>query len=260
MVPSTSRIKVQQRSKHYLIFAVHSSRALLWVDSSTQKRCLPRVHVVLGFAGQLQGFPVSAHVPSLWIVDGEHVPTGHEPGLQISQLQVVQRQHVLLVSLLLVLEPRQRLRGQNEPVVAASSLHDAHIVDRHVPLADDLVAQFPAGFLGVLASLIRRTRKQASIFSIQLGSAHNQAYLANPIKSSWFVFMYASSQSMITMIWSLHLCSFSRIYVVIIRSVSSLSRGYRFICNTEENRVQITRSSQPTRLALGTGNLTNEEV
>jgi hypothetical protein len=39
-------------------------------------------------------------VPPLRVVDGEHVPPGHEAGLEVPQLQAVQRQHVLLVFLL----------------------------------------------------------------------------------------------------------------------------------------------------------------
>ena len=39
---------------------------------------------------------------------------------------------------LLVLEPGERLRGEDEPVVAAAALHDPQVVDRHVALADHL--------------------------------------------------------------------------------------------------------------------------
>ena len=40
---------------------------------------------------------VLEYVPALRIVDGEHVPPGHEAGLNVAQLEPVQRQHVLLV-------------------------------------------------------------------------------------------------------------------------------------------------------------------
>jgi len=54
-------------------------------------------------------------------------------------------------------------------------------------------------------------------------------YLANPIKSSWFVFIYASWTSTSKMSWSLAFCSRSRIRVLTIRSVSSRSWGKRAI-------------------------------
>ena len=56
------------------------------------------------------------------------------------------------------------------------------------------------------------------------------AYLANPMKSSWFVFMYASWIFTSSINWSFVFCSFSRIFVLTILSVSSLKWGYRAIC------------------------------
>jgi hypothetical protein len=46
---------------------------------------------------QVSNLEVLEDVPALRIVDGEHVAPGHEAGLQVAQLQLVQRQHVLLV-------------------------------------------------------------------------------------------------------------------------------------------------------------------
>ena len=40
------------------------------------------------------------YVAPFWIVDGEHVPARHEAGLDVPELEPVQRQHVLLVLLL----------------------------------------------------------------------------------------------------------------------------------------------------------------
>lgn len=54
-------------------------------------------------------------------------------------------------------------------------------------------------------------------------------HLANPMKSSWLVFMYANSQSLRMRSWSLQSCSLCLTKVVIIRSVSSRRRGYRDI-------------------------------
>ena len=43
---------------------------------------------------------VLEHVPSLGAVEGEHEAPGHEGGLDVSELQLVQGQHELLVFLL----------------------------------------------------------------------------------------------------------------------------------------------------------------
>lgn len=56
-----------------------------------------------------------------------------------------------------------------------------------------------------------------------------RTHFANPMKSSWLVFMYASSQSISKTSWSLHFCSRERTCDIIIRSVSSRRRGYRDI-------------------------------
>ena len=55
---------------------------------------------------------------------------------------------------LVILEPRERLRGEYEPVVPGSALHDAQVVDGHVALADHLVAKLAPRLLGVLGRVL----------------------------------------------------------------------------------------------------------
>lgn len=103
--------------------------------------------------------------------------TRHEALLQVTQLQAVERQHVLLLAFLnkaklrhfkiiclqnfhglnliithlFVLEPGDALGGENEPVVPGAALHNAQIVYAHEALADHLIAKcVSAGFIGVL--------------------------------------------------------------------------------------------------------------
>ena len=51
---------------------------------------------------------------------------------------------------LVILVPRERLGREDEPVVPGAAPHEAQVVDGHVALADDLVAELAAGLLGVL--------------------------------------------------------------------------------------------------------------
>ena len=61
---------------------------------------------------------------------------------------------------LFVLEPGEALGGKDEPVVPAPALHDAEVVDGHIALPDDLVAQLPASLFGILArGLSTETRR-----------------------------------------------------------------------------------------------------
>ena len=76
------------------------SIALFWIYTGPKEGSLPGVNVVLAFTGQVQGLEVLEDVPALRVVDGKHVPPGHEATLQVSQFQPVQGQHVLLVFLL----------------------------------------------------------------------------------------------------------------------------------------------------------------
>lgn len=73
------------------------------------------------------------------------MPPRHKTLLDIPQFQPVQRQHVLFLALLFVLVPRNALRRQNEPIISGTALHYAQIVDAHVTLANDLVAEGTAG-------------------------------------------------------------------------------------------------------------------
>ena len=69
---------------------------------------------------------------------------GEEARLQISELEALEREHVSLLPLVLVLEPGQALRGQHEPQVLGAAPHYAHAaVQAEEALANDLVARFP---------------------------------------------------------------------------------------------------------------------
>ena len=74
--------------------------ALLRVDAGPQEGGFPGVHVVLVLARQVQSLEVFEDVPALAAVELEHVAPRHEGGLDVAQLQLVQRQHELLVFLL----------------------------------------------------------------------------------------------------------------------------------------------------------------
>lgn len=69
------------------------------------------------------------------------------------------------------------------------------------------------------------------LISISKYPTKTNTYFANPIKSSWFVFIYANSQSIKSNSCSLQCCSLCRMCDVIIRSVSSRKRGYLDIYN-----------------------------
>lgn len=45
------------------------------------------------------------------------------------------------------LEPGERLRGEDKPVIASTALHEAKVGDAHVALTDDLVTQLVARLL-----------------------------------------------------------------------------------------------------------------
>ena len=83
-----------------LSVSVGGLRALLGVDAGPEEGGLPRVDLVLRLAGELEGLEVLVDVAVLGVVDGEHVPAGHEPGLDVAELQLVEREHELLVLLL----------------------------------------------------------------------------------------------------------------------------------------------------------------
>ena len=103
-IPNTSPNKDQEQSilrrETHLSFAILHLGALLRVDASSEEGCLPGVDFVLSLARQLQDFEVLVDVPVLRVVDGEHVAAGHEPRLDVAQLQSVEGQHEFLVTLL----------------------------------------------------------------------------------------------------------------------------------------------------------------
>lgn len=74
--------------------------------------------------------------------------SGHETLFDIPQLEPVQGQHVLLLSFLLVLEPGYVLGGQHEPVIPRAAFHYAQVMDAHISLTNDLVAQSAAAPFG----------------------------------------------------------------------------------------------------------------
>ena len=71
---------------------------------------------------------------------------------------------------LFVFEPRQRFGSENEPIIPGTSFHQAQIMDGHVALANDLVAQFSSGFFRALACIGGTLKKKPfyywSLFSI----------------------------------------------------------------------------------------------
>jgi hypothetical protein len=145
--------------KNYL-FSVLLFCLFFRIHTGSQEGCLPRIHLVQGLATQFQLFVVLVDVPAVRIEQSEHVPPGHEPLLDIPQLEPVQRQHVLLLALLLVLEPGDVLRGEDEPVVPGAALHDPQVVNAHVPFSDDLVAECAArSRLGRVLRLVLRAAK-----------------------------------------------------------------------------------------------------
>lgn len=62
------------------------------------------------------------YVPAFRVEECEHVSPRHEALFEVAQLESVEWQHVLLLTLLLVLVPGDALRRQHEPVVAGASL------------------------------------------------------------------------------------------------------------------------------------------
>jgi hypothetical protein len=163
--------------KNYL-FSVLLFCLFFRIHTGSQEGCLPRIHLVQGLATQFQLFVVLERrkrstktdrtsertylvdVPAVRIEQSEHVPPGHEPLLDIPQFEPVQRQHVLLLALLLVLEPGDVLRGEDEPVVPGAALHDPQVVNAHVPFSDDLVAECAArSRLGRVLRLVLRAAK-----------------------------------------------------------------------------------------------------
>ena len=93
-------IKNIDSSSHLSLGSAGVHAALLRVDAGPQEGGFPRVHVVLVLARQVQGLEVLEDVPALAAVELEHVAPRHEGGLDVAQLQLVQRQHELLVFLL----------------------------------------------------------------------------------------------------------------------------------------------------------------
>lgn len=97
--------------------------AFIRVDTSPEEGGLPAVHFLLGVTGQLDLTQIFVHIPGgrthnssaqirkikdehdivktspplFCIEDGKDVLAGHEAFFHIPQLQVVQRQHVLLL-------------------------------------------------------------------------------------------------------------------------------------------------------------------
>lgn len=67
---------------------------------------------------------------------------------------------------LFVFEPRQRFGSENEPIIPGTSFHQAQIMDGHVALANDLVAQFSSGFFRALAC-IGGTLKKKTILLLE---------------------------------------------------------------------------------------------
>ena len=67
----------------------------------------------------------------------------------------------------------------------------------HVPFPYDLVTQLPASLFGVLGTSLCAVvfEEQDTINAAILGETF-KPYLAKPMQSSWFVFMYANSLSM----------------------------------------------------------------
>lgn len=71
--------------------------------------------------------------------NGKRVTLGEHAGLEIAQLELVQRQHELLLGLGVVLVPRQALGSQHEPEVLRTALDLGHaVVQAQVALADEL--------------------------------------------------------------------------------------------------------------------------
>ena len=69
-------------------------------DPMSEKQCGVNVLNVLVVDDGVAHLEVLEHVPSLGAVEGEHEAPGHEGGLDVSELQLVQGQHELLVFLL----------------------------------------------------------------------------------------------------------------------------------------------------------------
>lgn len=80
----------------------------------------------------------------------------HESLFDVAELETVKRQHVLFVTLLFVFVPGNTFGGQHEPVISGAALHNTQVVDAHVALPDDLVAEGAArsGFRGVLRLIL----------------------------------------------------------------------------------------------------------
>ena len=131
-------IKNIDSDSHLSLGSAGVNAALLRVDAGPQEGGFPGVHVVLVLARQVQSLEVFEDVPALAAVELEHVAPRHEGGLDVAQLQLVQRQHELLVFLLrsghqryipahlfrqylFILEPGQTLRCEDKPIIAASS-------------------------------------------------------------------------------------------------------------------------------------------
>jgi hypothetical protein len=81
-------------------------------------------------------------LPSVAAKQSERVSAREHARLDVSDLELIQLQHELLVLLFLVLEPGQVLGGEDKPEVLAAALHDTHTaVQAQVALANHLLSK-----------------------------------------------------------------------------------------------------------------------